>query len=145
MPFETTWQVVAATRLAVLDRAWAVRMARYPEVAGELAGRSLDRSRRLAMLIAIAQHPRLDHRLWLLFWELADRYGTVHRDGVHIDLPLTHEVISHLGAARRPSVSSALSKLAERGILRREGRGWVIMGDSPGERWEAAGIERVGD
>jgi DNA-binding GntR family transcriptional regulator len=54
-------------------------------------------------------------------------------------------VISHLGAARRPSVSSALSKLAERGILRRQGRGWVIMGDSPGERWEAAGIERVGD
>jgi CRP/FNR family cyclic AMP-dependent transcriptional regulator len=145
MPFETAWQVVAATRLAILDRAWAVRMARYPEVGSELAGRSLDRSRRLAMLIAIAQHPRLDHRLWLLFWELADRYGTVHRDGVHIELPLTHEVISHLGAARRPSVSSALSKLAERGILRREGRGWVIMGDSPGARWAAAGIDSVED
>jgi CRP/FNR family transcriptional regulator, cyclic AMP receptor protein len=96
--------------------------------------------------MAIAQQPRLDQRIWLLFWELADRHGRVHRDGVHLDLRLTHEVISHLVAARRPSVSTALSKLAGRGILRREGGGWVLTGppppESPGEDVALPGNER---
>ena len=131
IPFETTWRVVVATRVAILDLRWAARMAPFPEIAGELAGRCLERSLRLATIMAIVQQPRLDQRLWLLFWELADRYGKVHRDGVHIDLPLTHEVISHLAAARRPSVSAALSRLSARGILRREGRYWVVTGDVP--------------
>jgi CRP/FNR family transcriptional regulator, cyclic AMP receptor protein len=135
MPFETAWRVVAPSRLAVLDLRWAAHMAPFPEVAGELAGRALERSLRLATMMAIVQQPRLEQRLWLLFWELADRYGKVHGDGVHIDLPLSHEVISHLAAARRPSVSSALSRLAERGVVRRNDRGWVIVGDSPSSRW----------
>ena len=82
-------------------------------------------------MMAISQQPRLDDRLWMLFWELADRHGKVHPDGVHVDLPLTHEVLSHLCGARRPSVSSALTKLAEQGRLERNGRGWVLRGDPP--------------
>jgi len=131
LPFEMTWRVVSPVRMAVLDVRWAARMSPYPEVAGELAGRALERSRRLAVLMAIAQQPRLDERLWLLFWELADRHGRVHRDGVHLDLPLTHEVISQLAAARRPSVSAALGRLAARGVLRRNGRFWVVRGAPP--------------
>jgi CRP/FNR family transcriptional regulator, cyclic AMP receptor protein len=100
LPFEMTWRIVAPLRLAVLDKAWAMRMASFPDVSAELTGRALERSRRLATLMAIAQQPRLDQRIWLLFWELADRHGRVHRDGVHLDLRLTHEVISHLVAAR---------------------------------------------
>ena len=130
--FETAWRVLTRTRLAVLDLLWAERMGRYPRVGPALAGRALGRSRRLAAMMAIAQQPRLDDRLWMLFWELADRYGRVHADGVHVDLPLTHEVLSHLAAARRPSVSSALTKLAEQGRLRRNGRGWVLVGEPPG-------------
>src|SRR3954466_16246307 len=133
LPFEMAWRIVAPLRFAVLDRGWAARMAPFPEVAAELVGRALERSRRLATLMAIAQQPRLDQRVWLLFWELADRHGRVHPDGVHIQLRLTHEVISHLVAARRPSVSTALSALASRGILRREGGGWVLSGPPPDE------------
>ena len=51
--------------------------------------------------------------------------------GVHLDLPLTHEVLSHLAGARRPSVSGALTRLAEDGRLRREGRTWILSGDPP--------------
>ena len=119
--FETTWRVLARTRLAVLDAPWTERMARYTQVGPALAGRALVRSRRLAAMMAIAQQPRLDERLWMLFWELADRHGRVHPDGVYLDLPLTHEVLSHLVAARRPSVSGALTKLAAQGRVRREG------------------------
>jgi len=129
--FESTWRVLAGTRLAVLDIAWAERMARYSKVGPALAGRALSRSRRLAAMMAISQQPRLDERLWMLFWELADRYGRVRADGVYLDLPLTHEVLSHLVAARRPSVSGALTKLADQGRLHREGRRWVLSGDPP--------------
>ena len=130
--FETTWRVLAPTCLAVLDIGWAERMARYTRVGPALAGRALDRSRRLAAMMAIAQQPRLDERLWMLFWELADRHGRVHPGGVYLDLPLTHEVLSHLVAARRPSVSGALTKLADQGRLERDGRRWVLHGEPPG-------------
>jgi CRP/FNR family transcriptional regulator, cyclic AMP receptor protein len=131
--FETTWRVLASARLAVLDTIWTERMARYTRVGPALAGRALARSRRLAAMMAIAQQPRLDERLWMLFWELADRHGRVHPDGVYLDLPLTHEVLSHLVAARRPSVSGALTKLADQGRVRRDGRRWVLTGDPPGD------------
>jgi hypothetical protein len=130
--FETTWRVLASSRLAVLDTVWTERMARYTRVGPALAGRALSRSRRLAAMMAISQQPRLDERLWMLFWELADRHGRVHPDGVYLDLPLTHEVLSHLVAARRPSVSGALTKLADQGRVRRDGRRWVLSGDPPG-------------
>jgi CRP/FNR family cyclic AMP-dependent transcriptional regulator len=129
--FETGWRVLTRTRLAVLDLQWTERMGRYPRVGPALAGRALVRSRRLAAMMAISQQPRLDDRLWMLFWELADRHGRVHPDGVHVDLPLTHEVLSHLAGARRPSVSSALTKLADQGRLIRNGRGWVLSGEPP--------------
>jgi hypothetical protein len=129
--FETTWRVLSGTRLAILDISWTERMARYARVGPALTGRALDRSRRLAAMMAISQQPRLDERLWMLFWELADRHGRVTADGVYLDLPLTHEVLSHLVAARRPSVSGALTKLAEQGRLHRDGRRWVLSGDPP--------------
>jgi CRP/FNR family cyclic AMP-dependent transcriptional regulator len=130
--FETTWRVLVRLRLAVLDLEWTERMARYPRIGPALAGRALGRSRRLAILMAIAQQPRLDERLWMLFWDLADRHGRVHPDGVHVDLPLTHEVLSHFVAARRPSVSGAISKLAREGRVIRNSSGWVLCGDPPG-------------
>jgi len=129
--FDTGWRVLVGTRMAVLDLLWTERMGTYPKVGPALAGRALTRSRRLTAMMAIAQQPRLDDRLWMLFWELADRYGRVHADGVHLDLPLTHEVLSHLVAARRPSVSGALTKLADQGRVSRNGRGWVLRGEPP--------------
>jgi len=131
MLFETTWRVIVPARMAVLDVAWTARMAAYPQVTGALVGRALDRSRRLATAMAIVQQPRLEDRLWMLFWELANRYGRVHTDGVYVELPLTHELLSHLAAARRPSVSGALTRLAEQGTVRRVGRAWVLTGDPP--------------
>jgi len=115
----------------VLDPRWTARAAAWPQLGAELAGRALMRSLRLVIAMAIAQQPRLDERLWMLFWDLADRFGKVHGDGVHLDLPLTHEVLSHLAGARRPSVSGALTRLADEGRLRRSGRHWVLAGDPP--------------
>jgi hypothetical protein len=131
LPLNTSWRVMTTLRLAVLDQAWTGRMAAYPQTGPGLAARALNRARRLVAAMAIVQVPRLDERLWLLFWELADRWGKVHPDGVHLDLPLTHELLSHLAAARRPSVSGALTRLAESGRVRRVGRSWVLTGSPP--------------
>jgi CRP/FNR family cyclic AMP-dependent transcriptional regulator len=126
-----SWRVVAPTKCAVLDPRWTARAAAWPQIGAELAGRGLGRSLRLVITMAIAQQPKLDIRLWMLFWELADRYGKVHPDGIHLDLPLTHEVLSHLAGARRPSVSGALTRLADDGRLMRSGRNWVLSGERP--------------
>ena len=128
---EWTWRVVAPARCASLDPRWAARAAGWPQLGAELAGRAMGRSLRLVIAMAIAQQPRLDERLWMLFWDLADRFGKVHADGVHLDLPLTHEVLSHLAGARRPSVSGALTRLADEGRLRRVGRHWILSGEPP--------------
>jgi CRP/FNR family transcriptional regulator, cyclic AMP receptor protein len=128
---EWTWRVVSPARCAVLDPRWTARAAAWPQLGAELAGRALGRSLRLVVAMSIAQQPRLDVRLWMLFWDLADRFGKVHTDGVHLDLPLTHEVLSHLAGARRPSVSGALTRLADEGRLRRSGRHWILSGAPP--------------
>jgi CRP/FNR family transcriptional regulator, cyclic AMP receptor protein len=131
LPFEASWRVLSALRLAVLDLAWMARMAPFPEVMAQLAARIMVRSRRVASLLAIAQHHRLEDRLRLFFWELADRYGRVGPDGVRLELPLTHELISHLVGAHRPSVSAALGRLEKAGQVRRRGRGWLLPGAPP--------------
>jgi CRP/FNR family transcriptional regulator, cyclic AMP receptor protein len=131
LPFEATWRVLSPLQLAVLDGHWAGRMAPFPEVGTALLARALVRSRRLASMLAITHYPRLDDRLWLFFWEVADRFGRVRTDGVAIDLPLTHEVVSHLVGARRPSVSAALARLERDGLLYRRESGWLLTGEPP--------------
>jgi CRP/FNR family cyclic AMP-dependent transcriptional regulator len=131
LPFDATWRVLQPMALAVLDRRWSARLAPYPEVGIALAGRALLRSRRLANMFLIASYPHLEDRLLLLLWELADRYGHVRPDGVHVPLPMTHQVLSELAAARRPSVSGALGRLAATGALVRVQDGWVLSGEPP--------------
>jgi CRP/FNR family transcriptional regulator, cyclic AMP receptor protein len=129
---DTSWRIVAPSSFAVLDIRWAMRMAPWPAVGCELVGRALERSLRLATLMAISQHRRLDVRLRLLLWKLADRFGIVRHDGVHLEIPLTHEALSLLAVARRPSVSTCLRRMAEAGELRQERRHIVLLGEPPG-------------
>jgi CRP/FNR family cyclic AMP-dependent transcriptional regulator len=132
VPFEATWRILAPLRLAVLDLAWMARMAPFPEVAAELTRRLMVRSRRLATMLAIAHHHRLEDRLRLFFWELADRYGRVTPHGVRLEPVLTHELIGHLVGAYRPSVSVALARLEEDGHVRRDAGGLLLLGSPPG-------------
>ena len=113
-------------------------MATFPEVAVALTGRAMQRSRRLAAAVAVMQCRQLDDRLHLVFWELADRFGRVCLDGVHLELPMTHDVLSRIVGAQRPSVSSALSRLSRAGLVQRTERGWLLQGEPPAELTWAA-------
>jgi hypothetical protein len=74
----------------------------------------------------------VDRRLTALFWHLADRWGRVSINGVIVPLALTHRMLGQLVGARRPTVSTALSKLADRGeLVRQPDASWLLRGDPP--------------
>ena len=83
--------------------------------------------------MAIVHQARVDTRLHMLFWHLAGRWGRVRSDGVVVPLRLTHTTLAELVAARRPTVTSALTDLARRGVIRPVENGWLLSGDPPGE------------
>ena len=132
LPLAVEWLVLERSRVAVLDGRFARQLARFPQVAGRLFARSVLRSRQLAVNMAIVHQARVDHRLHLLFWHLAGRWGRVRSDGVVVPLRLTHTVLADLVAARRPTVTSALSDLSRRGLVRAVSDGWLLSGPPPG-------------
>jgi CRP/FNR family transcriptional regulator, cyclic AMP receptor protein len=132
LPLSAQWLVLEPARVAVLDERFVRQLARFPQVAGRLFGRSILRSRQLAVNMAIVHQARVDLRLHLLFWHLASRWGRVRSDGVLVPLRLTHAVLADLVAARRPTVTSALSDLSRRGLIRAVGDGWLLAGPPPG-------------
>jgi CRP/FNR family cyclic AMP-dependent transcriptional regulator len=140
LPLSGAWRALEPCRLALLDGGFALRAGRYPEVISGLFSRVLRRSRTLAVIIAIVHHPRVDVRLHMLFWELADRWGTVHRDGVRLPLRLTHMVLADLVAAQRQTVSKALGDLAARGAVTWKGDAWLLKGSPPAELGDLGAI-----
>lgn len=130
LPSAAEWRVIAPARVAVLDGYFATTVARWPSIVARLLGLTLRRSRALALQMAIAQVPRLEERLLLVLWQLADRFGRVDRDGVRVPLRLSHELLSELVCARRPSVTVALKTLRARGLVDAANGGWLLAHDS---------------
>lgn len=120
LPISVDWLVVRPTSLAVLDTAFVLRIARWPSINSRIVSRVAQRARYLALAQAATHLPRADPRLLILFWLLAERWGKMAPDGVHISLPLTHEVLAMLIGAQRPTVTLALQRLARVGLLTRE-------------------------
>jgi CRP/FNR family cyclic AMP-dependent transcriptional regulator len=129
LPFAVVWHVHEPTRVALLDTRVALATARWPVLAGALSRRHVRRARSLAFQLAIAQIPRVDDRLLVLLWALAERWGRVAPDGVRLPLALPHRTLATLVGARRPSVTTALSGLARDGLVERTDEGWLLHGD----------------
>jgi hypothetical protein len=128
------WETLTPVRLAVLDRAFTATIGRIPELTTAIVARSVRRARWTGLHLAIRCVKRVELRLLLLFWHLADRFGRVTPEGVVIPLSLTHARLGRLVGAQRPSVTTALGKLAERGLVRRRHRGdWLLCGELPAE------------
>jgi CRP/FNR family transcriptional regulator, cyclic AMP receptor protein len=131
LQMKARWYVVDPVRLALLDGRFTRQLGRYPELAGRLFERAVRRSRRLVVNMAIVHQARVDDRLHMLFWHFAGRWGRVRGDGVLLPLRLTHTVLADLVAARRPTVTTALSDLSKRGLIRPVDDGWLLLGEAP--------------
>jgi hypothetical protein len=133
-PPEITWNVLMTARIAILDHRFVARTARWPELTTALLARAIKRSRSLTVQLAICNVQRVEARLLLLMWHLAERWGRVSKHGIVLPLQLTHRMLASLVGARRPTVTTALKELSLQGrVSRRDDGMWVLHGDAPTE------------
>jgi len=71
---EVAWTALQPVRLAILDRRISAIMGRWPELVSAVVARAVRRSFELATNQATSHLTRVDARLELLFWGLADRW-----------------------------------------------------------------------
>ena len=113
--------------LAVLDDRLLALVQHWPGLATHLLEAGMRQIERAATQQAISQLSRVEVRLLALMCHLAGRWGRMTRDGVAVELRLSHSKIGQLVGARRPTVSLALKWLAdERLVTRRDEGVWLI-------------------
>lgn len=130
------------TRWSVLEPAVLVELAPRDTSAAAAAllealfPRALGRAERLAVQTAIAAQVGVDRRLASMLRHLADRWGRVRGDGIVIPIRLSHTILAELVCARRPTVTTALARLARASVAQRLPDGtWLLRnpGTSGGE------------
>ncbi len=141
----THWEILAPTRMAALDRDFAIRVSPWPEIGAALLERSDQRARSLAFQLALRQAVRVEDRVLVALRHLADRWGRVGRQGTTLALPRTSgEVLARIVGARRQSVSAALGNLRRRGLIDRRPDGTWILHEYP-DKVELAPGRRASD
>lgn len=133
IPATVEWRALTDTRIALLDERFLQVVRQVPEVMAAVLDRSVERTRMMAFFLALRGAVRVEDRLLLTLWHLAERWGKVTTDGVVLPLPkVTHDILGEMLGSRRPSVSAATSRLEQRGALERRPAGiWVLKGSPP--------------
>jgi CRP-like cAMP-binding protein len=116
----SAFRALTPVRLAVLDRAFVQAVAPWPAVGEAISARLIERARWLAFQLAITRERRIEDRLYLLLWQLADRWGRAEHDGAVVcSIPVSHDLLGGMIGAQRPTVTTAMSRLeADRRIAR---------------------------
>jgi CRP/FNR family transcriptional regulator, cyclic AMP receptor protein len=129
------WDVLEPARLAILDRRFAAVIGRWPELVSALFARAIARSRSLLLNLAISQLVGVDIRLLVMLWHIAERWGEHDEggasDGCVVPVHLTHQLLANLISAQRPTVTSALASLSERGLISRGRDGLIVLHGEP--------------
>lgn len=125
------YRIIEDATLAILNPRFVKTAAPWPQVLPAMMERLIRQNEQIASLYTLALLPRVDTRLIAFFWQLAQRWGRVGRDGVIIPLDLTHRTLGELVGGRRPTISVALTELDQAGHLhRRPNGGWALSRDS---------------
>src|SRR3954452_12799629 len=127
-----TWSVVQPATLAILDGRFTGLVGRWPDIVAALVARAVERSRALVVTLGIAQMTGVELRVLAMLWHLAERFG--HQDDEHwvLPVPLTHQMLAGLARTQRPTVTTALSRLADGGLVARSEDGaWLLRGEPP--------------
>ncbi|HEU4656238.1 MAG TPA: Crp/Fnr family transcriptional regulator [Capillimicrobium sp.] len=128
----TRWTAIDSAQVAWLqDASWGA-MLRHPAWSRALIESQAQRVEHLRSMQAASTLTRVDDRILGAMWLLAERFGQVTPEGTLVGIPLAHRLIGELIGARRPTVTTAVSKLAAEGLLSRSRRGrWVLHGSPP--------------
>jgi hypothetical protein len=131
VPVTSRWASGSGALIALLDGRFIAAARRWPQLFAVVHERLAEQLERAALRAAIMALPRVEQRILGIFWQLAERWGTVRSEGVVVELAITHELIGQLIGARRPTVSLALRELAAEGLLQRSSLGtWMLRHDS---------------
>jgi len=129
--FNVAWEMLEPTRLALLDRDFAAAVAPWPEFTAAVMDRIMRRAHALAFHLAVSHLKLVETRLLVILWYYADRWGRVTPGGVLLPVRMTHSLLARVVGARRPSVTTALGQLSQRGLVRRQTDGTWLLGDEP--------------
>lgn len=132
IPSQTSCLVTATrSELVLLGDEFLLASRRWPWLVDSLHARMMEQSERLMTQLAISHLPRVEDRLLAMMWLLAEKWGHVTPAGVRLSLSLSHETLGELIGARRPTVTLAVKKLAERNALLRHDHEWLIVEQPP--------------
>jgi CRP/FNR family transcriptional regulator, cyclic AMP receptor protein len=131
---ETEWEALETSVIGALDVRFGSVALRHPAIIAALMDRYVERTMWADQHLAVCHIVGLDKRLETLLWHLAERWGRVSREGVILPLRLSHESLAKLAGVRRPSVTSAISRLRHQGLVERRPDGsWLLHGPPPAE------------
>jgi CRP/FNR family cyclic AMP-dependent transcriptional regulator len=134
---EVAWEALETTVVAALDGRFGSVALRHPAIIATLMDRYAARSTSAELHLAVCHIVGLDKRLETMFWHLADQWGRVSPEGVILPLRLSHEFLAKLVGVRRPSATSAISRLRHDDIVERRPDGsWLLHGRPPAELTE---------
>ena len=131
VPAEVSWFVLEDAALAWLGDHFAHAARRWPALNRALLARVATTSERTALLQNLAQMVRVEHRVLLLLWHLAERFGRVGPTGVILPMKLTHRMIARLVGARRPSVTTSVLALERAAVIERRVDGGFLLRRPP--------------
>ena len=125
--FTSYYRAISEVRLAVLDARFTRAAALVPEIVPTLLASMTRRAGTVSRQLVIVQSQSVETRILVTLNYLAERWGVVTVDGIVLPEFLSHGTLALLLGARRPSVTSAMVRLTERGeIERREDGRWLL-------------------
>lgn len=120
-------QALTDTWLTAIPPAVWRRLLAVPELAEQVVAgleETLFRQREASRSLAAVRNTERVRRQLL---ELAREHGRVCRDGVRIDLPLTHDLISDMVGCARETVTRAFDELQREGFVARRGATYQLL------------------
>ena len=127
VPASVEWFVIDPAQVAWLGPQFEQAIQRFPELNRALFQRLGETATRAGFAQNLAQLTRVDDRVLVLLWHLAERFGRVTAGGVVLPLRLTHRMIARLVGAQRPTVTTAFSKLEGGGTIERHDDGAIVL------------------
>jgi CRP/FNR family transcriptional regulator len=121
-----TLQVVEAARLAALDADARDQLLAIPGAAVAVFSALEETLRQKTETIVALSSFHHAERVRKKLVQLARDYGRVGREGVRLDLPLTHDLLSEMTGSARETVTRALDDLQREGFVKRIGREYVL-------------------